>query len=1152
MADISKRVWQQLGQLRRARSFAYIPVMVVVLLVAVIGIRLLRGSFAATPQYSFTESGLDGGGFQNGVAITKTGSILSAADVSGVLRSTDNGLSYLPSNKGLGNLKVAGITVDTMNGNIYAATGDKGNSGGVYLSTDDGQTWSLRSSAPKFSGNHGGDPLPNNHPRSTGNLIAVDPTNSQNLWAATYNDGLMRSTDGGATWTVTDSSTVGKYFRAVAIDPSDPNTVYAASYVDRSVYVTHAARAAGTFSVLGAAAIPGGGHPEEMVMLGGKLYVAAGEAGIYRYDASGWTDINDGQIPLTKTVNADSNDPYWESITGAVSGGKTILYVGSLYPTKLASGQRYSTVFKSVDGGTSWTSVTGGSQISTNMLLPSGATGPDWWYSHVGPGTLNAGGGEAAQITISPDDPNTVFIAGSGGIWRTTDAGATWKPSVRGLSVTANSDVAVDPNDPSQVLVANTDFVLMRLIDCSGTTCADRSKPSPDQSKGFDVTYDTSISPSTVYVATGDRDVNAVDASNPKGGAGEIYSTSTPSNAASWQPLGLQAATGSDHPRPLAVAAKTISGSPVVVTAVDEAGIWRRANGAWTQVSTAAMSGVQAAPERASFAQSGNVLYLYDRASGVWRSNPAVEGGGWGEKWAKIWSQTSNDSQDITGFVVADPSDSSKLYVSVGNKGVYVLNDADTDTVAAGHIVPQQLGTFKAPGPITLDSQGRLWVTDSPSSNNAASIQYSSDGGQTFTNVTDTVYKGASIEPSGISVAPDGTVYISQFHDGVLVGKPQVTASASVVAESEVGTTSGPVRTQADSSASNGRIVHFGSSAAQGFKVLHSSSSQPFIDSSGTPVAMTAINLEGVFSATGGSYAQNKFDSIRAAGFTAVRLNVFWDFMEPQQQGSFNAAAFSALDTSIARAKAAGLYVIVDPVHLYGTGDRRQPSWATAGQPDSVASVQANAGGYLQYIATRYKDEPAVAAYDLVNEPGRYPIRQNDVLAMYNTLMSQVRSIDPAKIVILEPTGGGTSISGSLANFATLTDKTNVVWSIHDYFAGGDDDGYNADGSVAGNYTWQQGSTGYDTPNVTQLDAHIAATVTKLQNANLPLWIGEFGIQAGMNNHDQWVTDTTSVFRKYGLQYSWWEYWTPDAPNGYAATDAGYNWQPWVQLLVRP
>jgi hypothetical protein len=326
---------------------------------------------------------------------------------------------------------------------------------------------------------------------------------------------------------------------------------------------------------------------------------------------------------------------------------------------------------------------------------------------------------------------------------------------------------------------------------------------------------------------------------------------------------------------------------------------------------------------------------------------------------------------------------------------------------------------------------------------------------------------------------------------------------------------------------------------------LHATATQPFVEPSGRPVRLVGLNVIPVFKGSPGrTWPRERYDQIRAKGFTAVRFVLYWDVMEPAR-GAFDATSQATLATAVARARSAGLRVVLDAVHLWGPGGFADvPRWARTG--DSVTTVQTNAGPYLQRLAARYRDEPAVAAYDLVNEFFRFPIDQNAVLRAYDALIARVRAVDPRKIVLIEPTYGDTSIAGKLADFANLTHRTNVVWSIHDYFAGGDDDGYGADGRQAGRYAFD-GRTGYPTPDPGALRAHLLVQLTKTRAARLPMWIGEIGIGDGAPGHDRWIADQTALFARYGLGHAWWEYHTSGP---LSATTAGFRWKPWVDFLT--
>lgn len=325
---------------------------------------------------------------------------------------------------------------------------------------------------------------------------------------------------------------------------------------------------------------------------------------------------------------------------------------------------------------------------------------------------------------------------------------------------------------------------------------------------------------------------------------------------------------------------------------------------------------------------------------------------------------------------------------------------------------------------------------------------------------------------------------------------------------------------------------------------LHATPQNAFVDPGGQPVPLRGFNVVPVWSTAGSTWGAAQYERIRDKGFNAVRFVLYWDDFEPSR-GSFNAANLATLDTAIARAKAAGLYVVLDMVHLWGSGGMADvPAWAKTG--DSVSTVQANAGDYLRMLASRYRDEPAVAAYDPVSEFRRWPIDQNGVLRAYDELIRQIRSVDPEKIVLVEPSYGDTSIAPGIADLSLLSDRRNVVWSIHDFFAGGDDDGYTASGAQAGAYVGS-GTTGYPTRSPAELERHLLVHLDRAREAGMPMWIGAFGIGDGVIGHDEFIEDKVALYRKYRLGYAWWEY-RSSAPFSAVASDGG--WKSFVDRLV--
>jgi uncharacterized protein (TIGR03437 family) len=85
-----------------------------------------------------------------------------------------------------------------------------------------------------------------------------------------------------------------------------------------------------------------------------------------------------------------------------------------------------------------------------SQSLPHAAAGGDPWVP-LGPGGISSlqddmVSGRLTSIAVNPRNPATVYVAAAGGgVWKTTDGGATWSPLTDSLPSLASGAVAVDP-----------------------------------------------------------------------------------------------------------------------------------------------------------------------------------------------------------------------------------------------------------------------------------------------------------------------------------------------------------------------------------------------------------------------------------------------------------------------------------------------------------------------------------------------------------------------------------------------------------------------------------------------------------------------------------------------------------------------------------
>jgi hypothetical protein len=334
---------------------------------------------------------------------------------------------------------------------LYVGTGEANSSAdsaagvGLFKSTDGGTTWTGPLGAAQFSG------------RAIGS-IAVVPGSPSTIYVATVRGvlgvtsvnggaatlipgaapwGLYKSTDGGATWTflhngaplATQCDTVAEAIaagspcsirgvRRVALDPGNPSTVYAGSYV-RGVWRSTDAGATWTQIKPTLATNPATDttmRPEIAVtqLPNGKtrMYVHEGSTGsptsrLFRSDdvatsAPVFTNLSSSAVTNTgyATHNLCTGQCWYDNFVYTPAGYPDIVYVGGSY----AYGERYSNkrgVVLSTDAGVSATDMT---MDGTDPLHPN-ALHPD---QHM--------------LVTNPANPFEFFEVNDGGLMRSSGA----------------------------------------------------------------------------------------------------------------------------------------------------------------------------------------------------------------------------------------------------------------------------------------------------------------------------------------------------------------------------------------------------------------------------------------------------------------------------------------------------------------------------------------------------------------------------------------------------------------------------------------------------------------------------------------------------------------------------------------------------------
>jgi photosystem II stability/assembly factor-like uncharacterized protein len=380
-------------------------------------------------------------------------------------RSADGGKSWKPVGEGLPERSIKLISIPReAPSTIYVTSGF----GDLFKSEDAGDTWTQLD-----LGLEGTDKLFS---------LDLDPHDPLTLLAGTEN-GLRKSTDGGASWSTVGGGLGNWFVKGVAFHPKQKGTVYAGTTGKGFFKSTDGGE---TFKPSSSGL--GAGWTE-------KLYAPAGGAGpifaqlsvgLYRQDGPGaWTELQapfapgkeveidgvlfDRQSP--KRIYAHDRAQWWRSEDAGRSWQEEKVPEPSMRDMMKGklSGPGFNGLAQDLGdpkifyAGGSWSSSTGGAAVNKST------NGGKKWEA--------TGAGITGDVTLlRPAAPGIVYaVAGKEGVYRTGDGGKSWS-RVRPGEI---NDLAVDPTKPERLFVATKEG-LHRSTD-SGATWTNVSKALKEQ-----------------------------------------------------------------------------------------------------------------------------------------------------------------------------------------------------------------------------------------------------------------------------------------------------------------------------------------------------------------------------------------------------------------------------------------------------------------------------------------------------------------------------------------------------------------------------------------------------------------------------------------------------------------------------------------------
>ena len=354
-----------------------------------------------------------------------------SAPAGGLWKSVDGGNTWTTNTDQLSSIGVSDVVIDSTNTNImYLASGDGDAADtysiGVLKSTDGGATWNATGLTWT---------IPTN--TNTIRKLLINPSNTQIVYAAT-SVGIYRTANGGTNWTMVQSGD----FKDIEFKPRNPNVIYG-STANSTFY--RSTNGGTSFSQITTGLSTGAGRFAIGVTNADTNYVYVlaanntdqGFFGLYQSTNGGTSFTNMSTTPNVLGWADDGSDTGgqgWYDLSIAVSPtNKNVVIVGGV------------NIWKSTNGGASWT---------LHAHWTGGSAAP---YVHA----------DIHALEFLPGSSTTYFAGCDGGLFKTTDSGVTWTDKSHGLKIAQMYKLGTSATNANITLTGHQDNGTNRL---SGTS----------------------------------------------------------------------------------------------------------------------------------------------------------------------------------------------------------------------------------------------------------------------------------------------------------------------------------------------------------------------------------------------------------------------------------------------------------------------------------------------------------------------------------------------------------------------------------------------------------------------------------------------------------------------------------------------------------
>ena len=256
---------------------------------------------------------------------------------------------------------------------------------------------------------------------------------------------------------------------------------------------------------------------------------------------------------------------------------------------------------------------------------------------------------------------------------------------------------------------------------------------------------------------------------------------------------------------------------------------------------------------------------------------------------------------------------------------------------------------------------------------------------------------------------------------------------------------------------------------------------------------------------------------IKQSGFNSVRVPFNYRlFVSESEPEKLEGPGYELLDRIVDWCRKEGLFVILDLHAAPGgqTGDNIDDSWGYPFLLESARSQDLTVSLWRK-IAARYRDEPAVIGFDLLNEPIAHYFETANLNPklepLYRKIVAGIREVDRNHLIFL----GGAQWDTNFKVFGPPFDD-KLVYTFHKY--------------------WMEVNKGAIQEYLDFRDKH-----------SVPIWMGESG-----ENTDEWIGSFRTLLEHNNIGWCFWPYKKLNATSCVVSINPPADWDAIVVFADGP